>query len=61
MLRSVICTCPPILENRIIPSTYADTVLHKAFGLIFADLFLDKAPFFADKMTYADPRLGYLC
>jgi hypothetical protein len=32
LLRTVICTCPLILENRIITLTYADRLLRKAFG-----------------------------
>jgi hypothetical protein len=61
MLRSVICTCPPILENHIIPLTYGDTLLYKASRLPFANFIRNKAEFIDNKMTYADLKFRLLC
>jgi hypothetical protein len=61
MLRSVMCTCPQILENRIIPLTYEDTLVYKAFSLFFAKVLLNKCLFIDNKMTYGDLELRILC
>jgi hypothetical protein len=41
LLRTVICTCPPILENHIITLTYADRLLRKAFSTAVGGNFLN--------------------
>jgi hypothetical protein len=61
MLRSVICTCPPILENRIIPLTYGDALMYKASRLPFASFIRNKTEFVDNEMTYADLRFRLLC
>jgi hypothetical protein len=60
MLRSVICTGSPILENRIISLTYADAVLRMIFRLAFSYFIVNKQAFIENKMTYADLRLRVL-
>jgi hypothetical protein len=61
VLRTVISTCPPILENRIIPLTYGDALVYKPFSLSFAKVFLNKGLFIDNKMTYGDLELRILC
>jgi hypothetical protein len=61
MLRTVICTCPPILENRIIPLIYGDALLYKASRLPFPSFIRNKTEFIDNKMTYADLRFRLLC
>jgi hypothetical protein len=55
LLRTVISTCPPILENCIIPLTYGDASLHKAFRRSLVKFFVDKVTFNNEKVTYGDP------
>lgn len=61
MLRSVICTCPPNLENRIISLTYADALLYKVSSLLFPRIILNNWVIIDTAMTYADLRLRILC
>jgi hypothetical protein len=61
VLRTVISTCPPILENRIILLTYGDALVYKPFGLSFAKVFLNKGTFIENKMTCGDLEIRILC
>ena len=61
MLRTVICTGPPILENRIIPLTYADALLHKVSRLYNGSSICNKTDFIDKKTTYVDLRLRLPC